>query len=294
MALQSNKYVHKYDKFNSKHLDTDITCVGAEVKTEGEIGNRLLISAIVNFPYNKPYGHIFQHKNTDYIFTIMANHKFGLPYGMEPRLLFVSIMNEVHETQSPVLDVGSIYSKLISNLNISQFENRHLDRKSLYDQMLRFFSSYISYSYREQCGNEFCSFDFWQIPLKGNKENLLSPIVLTKSFYNELVKLSSLANFKIIKNICYLPIHIDVYLWLLSLITTCKVPILITWDNLINQINSDHTRNIKDFEEIKRHLLKLIHSINEIHEGTNLKIINDGLVLSLNQSQSHHTIEKIT
>lgn len=291
MALQSNKYVQKNEKFNFHHPGTDSTCVGAEVKTEGEICNRLLISAIVKFPYNKPYGHIFQYKNTNYMLTVMANHKFGLPYGMEPRLFFVSIMNEVHETQSPVLDIGSIYSKLITHLHESQYEKRYWDSKNLYDQMLRFFSSYISCSYREQYSDGFCSFDFWQIPLKGNKENLLSTIVLTKNFYNELIKLSSLANFKIIKNICYSPIHIDAYLWLLSLIPTLKASTLITWDGLINQINADYAKS-KNLEDIKSQLLKLIHSIREIHKEINLSILNEGLFLNPDQSQCHYTEEK--
>src|SRR5687768_12546008 len=84
------------------------------------LGDSILASVISMFPYNKPYGHIFQHKNSHSTLTIMANHKFGLPYASPPRLFFASIINEVKEAKSPVLNIGKIYSKLICDLKVSK------------------------------------------------------------------------------------------------------------------------------------------------------------------------------
>jgi|GEM_PF-6818385 len=158
------------------------------------------------FPYKRPYGHIFQHKNSNCILTILANHKFGLPYGMLPRLIFVSIINEVHETKSPALDVATLYSKLLCNIKNLQYPDKHDNEKYLYDQILRFFSSFISCDCQHpnvDKSSSYVSFDFWRTPLKGNKESILfnSIIVLTKDFYNKLIKIRDLIDLQMVLGI---------------------------------------------------------------------------------------------
>jgi hypothetical protein len=181
-----------------------------EAKGLAEHTSNLISNVITSFPHYKPHGHIFRSKNSHYTLTILANHKFGLPYGILPRLIFASIINEVQETKLSVLNVTTMYSKLLCNIKKLRCTDRHDSEKCLYDQFLRFFSSDISCSYKnenhKQCADKMLidhAIDFWRIPLKGRKESILShtKIVLTKDFYNELINFPVLINFQMISEI---------------------------------------------------------------------------------------------
>lgn len=265
------------------------TLVTPHDKREGRLGDSILASAISMFPYNRPYGHIFQRKNSHSTLTIMANHKFGLPYASPPRLFFASIINEVKETKSPVLNIGTIYSKLICDLKVSK-DSCNLDNEEyIYDQMLRLFSSHISCDYKNKDEDQFIvespiykSFDLWRNPLKGSKENisLSSTIVLTKDFYNELINFPLQVDFKILQANFHLPMQIDIYIWLMCQPSLLKEHTLIPWNHLINQFNPEHTVKNQGLAEFKGQLLRTVNLIMEMRNEMNIEVRDDGLILN--------------
>jgi hypothetical protein len=102
---------------------------------------------MATWPHSKPDGLIFQRTNGPHILTIKADPQFGLPYGSLPRLLLVWLTREAKRTGSPVLYLGKTFSEFLSILKLSQSGGKRGDATRLRDQMLRLFTSSISYVY---------------------------------------------------------------------------------------------------------------------------------------------------
>jgi hypothetical protein len=141
---------------------------------------------MIIFPYNESNDNVYRHTSGNCILTITGSSKFGLPYGSFSRLLFVSMINEIKKTKSPVLRFGRMYLQLLRTLQVSKYADKHNYEKSLYAQILRLFSANISYSIQKRDEDKFIhrAFNFWWRPFKGNKENITSSstIVLEKYF----------------------------------------------------------------------------------------------------------------
>ena len=159
--------------------------------------------AMATLSESKPKGIKFQYTNDDYTLTINATSKFGLPYGSSLRLLLVLIIHEITLTKSPVLRVGKIYSRCLRELKLSKYSDRKSGDVCIYDQMLRLFSSHISFTYKNEekndPNNKFVfhqSFDFWWNPIKVNITPS-STIVLSKEFFKEVMNLSTLQEMKV-------------------------------------------------------------------------------------------------
>jgi hypothetical protein len=95
--------------------------------------------------------------------------------------LFDLIVNEIKFTKSPVLRLGKIYLNLRYIYQLPKETQNN--NQCLYDQMLRLFSSKISFS--NQHGSNRDKIDFWWCPLKGRKENVSasSTIVVTRELF---------------------------------------------------------------------------------------------------------------
>lgn len=169
--LQNNIYNFK-DSLKSKETNE---------KKENVIfaAYKLASEMLPNVNYNQKS---IYKKVSPFILTIRANPMFGLPFGLPSKLLFLSILNELNITKSPVLRLGKICLKLCANVTLLN------EKKFLQDQMLRLFSSQISCVYDNE--DQIMEFDFWWNPLKGKKENISasSTIVLTKELYYGLLK----------------------------------------------------------------------------------------------------------
>lgn len=154
---------------------------------------RLTMAAI---PHSRPDSDYFERKCGHHTLSMVANPKYGLPYGSIPQILFAAIINEVEKTKSPVVRISKLHTKLVHDLkNINRVASKN-DQESIQDQMLRLFSTSISCCYKEESESRFTdkdttyrTFNFWWNPFNGSKENILSSstTVLTKDFFNIIV-----------------------------------------------------------------------------------------------------------
>lgn len=147
--------------------------------------------ALEIFPSKNINSNHIQNEKDRFILSIQANSDYGLPYGLTPRLLLNIILNEILLTKSPVLRLGKIFIKLRQIHQESKLLDLKNHNKYLNDQMLRLFSSYISFTNKNtETGNVHNTFDFWWNPVKTNI-TASSTVVLTKDFYNELIKIQA-------------------------------------------------------------------------------------------------------
>ena len=105
---------------------------------------------IATLPHSKPKGHVFHRKNGNYTLTLIANPQFGLPYGSLPRLLLAWITKEVKNSKSPIINLGKTFAGFLRALKLTQSGGKRGDATRLRDQMLRLFTTQISFTYHKK------------------------------------------------------------------------------------------------------------------------------------------------
>lgn len=108
-SLRVNKLVTKFlaiEAENAKEAGTLVFTARAMV--------------VATLPHSKPDGFLFQRNNGDYTLTMMADPKFGLPYGSLPRLLLAWLTREAKRTQSPEIYLGKTFSAFLRALKLTQ------------------------------------------------------------------------------------------------------------------------------------------------------------------------------
>src|SRR5688572_12033672 len=118
-----------------------------EANTIAFMARALVMATLLDSKPNEP---IFERRNGNYTLTMMANPKFGLPYGSLPRLLLAWMTREAKRTKSPVLYLGRTFSLFLRTLKLTQSGGKRGDATRLRDQMIRLFSTYISCTYQNR------------------------------------------------------------------------------------------------------------------------------------------------
>jgi hypothetical protein len=96
-------------------------------------------------PHSDPGVPFFERTSGAVSLSIIANPKFGLPYGTVPRLLLAWICTEAVRTKSPLLGLGRSQNEFLRKLGM-RTDGRDCQR--LRTQSLRLFSSMLSISYQ--------------------------------------------------------------------------------------------------------------------------------------------------
>ncbi len=290
MMLKRSIYTHEKQNKRTKRFssigESVSKCIAIEDKDTKDINamwSMVLAIAIIMLPYRKPHGHIYQCKKNNYVLTIMADHKFGLPYGSPLRLIFALMIDEIKQTKSPVLCLDKIYLRLLNFFSSTSYADEPNIENYLYDQMLRLFSSQIFFINLDK--NEEHKFDFWQSRLKGRKKNIFSnsSVSVTKDFFNELMNHPNTVDFKILKAIRYSTIQIDIYIWLVYQFSYLKELTFISW----NTVNDLFGSNYDDLQDIKNEFMKALHTIIDLYYEVNVDLEDGGFVLKPNASKNN-------
>lgn len=273
-------------------------CLAIEAESAKEAGTLAFMAramVIATLPHSKPDNFIFQRKNGDYIFTMMANPQFGLPYGSLPRLLLAWMTREAKRTKSPVLHLGKTFSEFLRILKLSRSGGKRGDATRLREQMLRLFTTHISCVHQNKkkgiCkGDQFVvtrSFELWWNPLKERQCDLshTSSITLAKDFFDELIDRPVPVDFRVLQVLRRSPLQIDIYVWLTYRFSYLKKATLIPWGMLVLQFGSDYADDAQGLRGFKKQFLKALHIVTVIYPNANVLVQDDGI--RLRPSQTH-------
>lgn len=248
---------------------------------------------IATLPHSKPDDFVFQRKNGDYILTMMANPKFGLPYGSLPRVLLAWITREAIRTKSPVLHLGKTFSEFLRVLKLSQSGGKRGDATRLREQMLRLFTTQISCIYQNRkegvCkADQFLitrSFELWWNPLKENQSNLSlhSTITLAKDFFDELIDRPVPIDLRVLQAFRRSPLQIDIYMWLTYRFSYLKRSTLIPWALLIHQFGSDYADDAQGLRGFKKQFLKALDIVTVMYTCAKVEAQDEGILLKPSQ-----------
>jgi len=108
-----------------------------------------------------------------------------------------------------------------------------------------------------------------------------SDIVLSEKFYESVVQSSVPFDFQIISALKQSPLALDCYLWLTYRTYTLKQPVMISWQQLHEQMGSQYA----DINNFRKKFIKVLDQIQIIYPALKTEKIRGGLKIL--PSQSH-------
>jgi hypothetical protein len=234
---------------------------------------RALVMATL--PHSKPDGHYFERKNGHHTLSMIANPKFGLPYGSIPRMLLAWITSVAIDRNSSEIYLGKTFTEFLKKLNLRSGGGERGNATRVREQMVRLLSCKISYVYEDKrkgiCRssqfNISRSFKLLWDPLGSNQTQFLptSKIVLSADFYDELINGAVPINFYALHLLRKSPLQMDIYIWLTYRFFTVKNETLISWKVLMHQFGSDYANNEGDSTRAVRNFkMKFLQAIKKV------------------------------
>ncbi len=252
---------------------------------------RALVKATL--PHSKPDGFYFERKNGHLTLSMIANPKFGLPYGSIPRMLLAWITTEAVSKSSPEVYLGNTLTSFLKKLKLRHGGGKRGNATRVRKQMLRLLTCKISCIYENKregiCeADEFTiskSFKLLWDPIKAKQDEFLegSKIILSADFFDELIKNPVPINFDTLMLLRQSPMQIDIYVWLTHRFYSLQKETLIPWQALKNQFGSnfessesDPTRGIRNF---KTKFLQALRKVMAVYQTANVCPSDKGLML---------------
>ena len=171
-----------------------------------------------------------------------ANQK--LPFGNLPRLLMAWISTEAVQTQSRELILGDSLSEFMRALGI--YSNSGRVHIRLRNQMRRLFQCHVQLVHEHEYGERFVSSqiadrgEFWWSGRRPDERSLWqSKIVLSETFFNEIIHNPVPLDMNILKALKRSPLGLDLYMWLTYRTFSLDGPKRLSWPMLYRQFGVD-------------------------------------------------------
>lgn len=280
-------------KKNPKQLNRFINDVLAIEETDAIEGSRVAYMArglvMATLPHSNPNTLLFERRNGFYTLSMMASKAYGLPYGSLPRLLLAWISREAVRSNSPKIELGHTLAAFLRTLKLSRQGGERGDITRLRQQMLRLFTTHISWVYDDNThayatGQNFTithSFQLWGNPLQttDNKSLCHSHITLGSDFFEELIHCPVPVDFGVLQALRRSPMQIDIYTWLTYRFSFLKNEKIIPWHALKNQFGSDYGNNSQGQRDFKRKFLSALKVVNLVYKSAKIMVDDEGLRL---------------
>lgn len=247
---------------------------------------RSMVSATL--PHSKSEKNIFQRQNGNYVLTMTANPMFGLPYGSTPRELLIWITTEAVIKKSPELNLGTSFSAFLKKLEMRNSGGKRGNTTRIRDQMMRLLTCSISCIYHDKkkgiCdANQFHigrSFQLWWNPIEINQKNFSpnSKIILSESFYDELVSSPIPINFTALKSLRKSPLQVDIYIWLTYKFSSLNQEMFITWSSLKHQFGCNY-KNVDGTHNFRRKFIEALKKVWLVYPEANVNPDQKGITL---------------
>lgn len=236
-------------------------------KQAGALGfmARALVQATM--PHRRVATNEFSRQNGDFVLTMLARSKVGLPFGSIPRLLTAWLTTEAVRTQERELILGASLSGFMHELGLGPpTGGRWGNIARLREQTRRLFCAVVSCSYEGEsprdCGGGFLiadQHDLWwdpkspdQIPAFG------STVKLSETFFKEVTEHPVPVDMRALRKLKRSPMALDIYCWLTYRMSYLRGTTEIPWELLALQFGSDYGR-LRDFSDaFLGHLRKVV------------------------------------
>ena len=186
----------------------------------------------------------YVRKNGPFTLVMFAGANQKLPFGNLPRLLMAWISTEAVQTQSRELILGDSLSEFMRSLGI--YSNSGRVHIRLRNQMRRLFQCHVQLVHEHEHGERFVSSqiadrgEFWWSGRRPDERSLWqSKIVLSETFFNEIIHNPVPLDMNILKALKRSPLGLDLYMWLTYRTFSLDGPTRLSWSMLYRQFGVD-------------------------------------------------------
>lgn len=246
---------------------------------------RLLVQATL--PHSKPRNDALEFSRSNGIISmkVVADAKYGLPYGTYPRLLLAWMTTEAVRTRSPQLELGDSLAAFMTKLDLVPTGGSQGSIRRLRHHMLRLFTSSVSAEIElegEKHRVGFCPVErfsvFWD-PKNPEQGGLWkSRLQLAQLFFNEITKRPVPVDMAALRTLTQSrsPLAIDIYQWLTFRMSYLKRPTTIPWAVLQLQFGSSEHLPARDF---KRKFVRRLQQVLAVYPQARVEPTPAGLRL---------------
>ncbi len=145
-----------------------------EAKAAGALGYMARVFTQATMPHSRVDVSEYTRNNGLFTLSIISPSDIGIPHGAYPRLLLSWLTTEAVKTNSPNLLLGQTLSEFMRELGLLTTGGRWGTISRLRQQMIKLFSSSISYRYNNNAhtagiGMKIAkSYDLWWHPQEGS------------------------------------------------------------------------------------------------------------------------------
>lgn len=242
----------------------------------------------VTLPHSKPEPgqNVYERRNGNQRLIVLADPKYGLPYGTYPRLLMAFIVTEVVRSKSPDIELGKSLRAFLRSLGIPCGGGPRGSAPRVREHMQRLFTSTIA-AERFQDGKwvrvGFCPVEkveaFWDPESPNNMEKWQASIRLNQTFVNEILRAPVPMHLHALRYLSKTrsPMALDIYQWLTYRMSYVTKRTVIPWQHLQLQFGGSY-KHLRQFKVGFTQQLKLVTS-DEVYKSAKVEVTPDGLVL---------------
>jgi len=265
----------------------DATYIKAESATTADAiacVARLLV--MVTLPHSKPTGPIYERRNGDLIFRVIAPH--GIPYGAKPRLIAHWLSSEIVKTRAREIELGGSLSEFLRKLGI---EKTGREIRAVKDQTRRLFASAIQVERKQKSQwtilhmNVAAAADILWDPKLPDQEGLWgSTVKVGEAFYDECLRSPIPLDERALRALKGSSFDLDIYGWAAARLFTVKKPTLIPWTLLQGQFGAGYPATGRGLRNFKKAFGQRLNRVLQVYPGAKMWMDDAGRGLWLDKS----------
>jgi hypothetical protein len=241
-----------------------------EAKTAGALGFIPRVLAQATMPYSKTHALEHTRSNGKITVRLVADPKYGLPYGHYPRILLAWITSEAVRTKNRWIDLGDNLSNFMAQLRLEPTGGRWGSITRLRDHIDRLFGCSIT-SIEGEPGHlvqqkviPIERSELWwdaKHPEQGSLWH--STLTLSQTFFRMITERPIPIDLRVLRALALRrsPMAIDIYCWLTYRVSYLDKPTrMIPWQLLQQQMGSNIERE-RDFRSKFLYWLKYVHTL---------------------------------
>lgn len=254
-----------------------------EANRAGALGYMARVFTQATLPHNKVDGNEYIRNNGLFTLSMMSPSSVGIPYGAYPRLLLAWLTTEAVRTKSSDVILGTTLSAFMRELGLLPTGGRWGTITRLREQMIKLFSSSISYEYHNDdraCGLGMKiakAYDLWWNPKMPDQAGLWqSHVTLSSDFFEEIIERPIPIDMRVLRVIKQSPMRLDIYCWLTYRMSYLRQRTEIPWPVLQLQFGANYTRTRAFKAAFSKHLNLILPIYHEakVEDGQNGLILH--------------------
>jgi len=270
-----------------ERLFAEAVAIEAEsAKEAGALSYMARTMVMATLPHRKVEGNEFVRHNGNFTLSLLSPSHIGLPYGSIPRLLVAWVTTETVRTKERELILGETLSEFMRALDLVPTGGRWGTITRLKDQMIRLFSSSVTYSYKDDQKMAIQSVKvvdraaLWWDPKSPEQSSLWqSSIVLGENFYKEIINSPIAVDMRALKVLKQSPMALDIYTFLTYRMSYLKKSTVIPWEGLQSQLGADYARTPEGLRNFKKKFIRQLNTVKVVYPDVKINPGDTGLLL---------------